>query len=82
MPVYFAFICYYSLSGADFLSAQLKLEAPDQIDLLVGLQEKSKAFGLSGFLIKLFPGTDLFSQVSRFCFLSSSLDQETCILRC
>ena len=82
VPAYFAFIGYYSLSVADFLSVQLKLEAADQIDLLVGFQEKSKAFILSSFLIKLFPGSDIFYQISRLCLLSSFFDQEMPVLRC
>jgi len=82
VPAYFVFIGYYSLSVADFLSVQLKLEASDQIDLLVGFQEKSKAFVLSSFLIKLFPGSDIFCQISHLCFPSSFFDQETLVLRC
>jgi hypothetical protein len=43
IPTYFAFTYYYSLSEADFLSEQLKLESRDQIELLTGVHEKSKA---------------------------------------
>jgi hypothetical protein len=42
IPAYFAFTYYYSLSEADFLSKQPKLEPVDQVELLPGGQEKSK----------------------------------------
>ncbi len=42
IPSYFTFVCYYSLSEADFLSDQFKLEARDTLDLQAGLHEKSK----------------------------------------
>ena len=44
IPVDFAFVDYYSLSNADFLSCQFKLEARDQIDLQTGYHKKSKPF--------------------------------------
>ncbi len=44
IPSYFTFVYYYSLSEADFLSDQFKLEARDTFDLQAGLHEKSKAF--------------------------------------
>lgn len=44
IPSYFTFVYYYSLSEADFLSDQYKLEARDTFDLQAGLHEKSKVF--------------------------------------
>jgi hypothetical protein len=73
--------CSY-LAGAKFLSADLGFENPDQEDLFSDQHNQSKIFVSIVFLIKLLPGTNLFDQISRFCFLASFLDQKTLILRC
>ncbi len=82
IPACFTFIDYYGLSEADFLSTQLKLEARDQIDLLIGLQEKSKAFGLTGFNHSFFLHNDVFGDLPVFSFQTSPLDLITFVLRC
>jgi len=82
IPVCFTFIDYYSLSEADFLSTQLKLEARDQIDLLIGLQEKSKTFGLTGLNHSFFLHDDMFGDLPVFSFRTSPLDPITFVLRC
>jgi len=82
IPLCFTFIDYYSLSEADFLSTQLKLEARDQIDLLIGLQEKSKAFGLTGFSHSFLLHNNNFRHLLVFSFQTSSLDLITFVLRC
>ncbi len=82
IPACFTFIDYYGLSEADFLSTQLKLEARDQIDLLIGFQEKSKVFGLTGFNHSFFLHNDMLGDLPAFSFQISSLDLITFVLRC
>lgn len=82
IPVCFTFIDYYSLSEADFLSTQLKLEARDQIDLLIGFQEKSKAFGLIGFNHSFLLHNNICGYLPVFSFQTSPLDLITFVLRC
>ena len=82
IPACFTFIDYYSLSEADLLSTQLKLEARDQLDLLICLQEKSKAFGLIGVNHSFFLHNDMFGDFPVFSFQTPPLDLITFVLRC
>jgi len=82
IPVCFTFVDYYSLSEADFLSAELKLEARDQIDLLIGLQEKSKAFGSIDFNHSFLLHNDIPGHLPVFSFQTSPPDLVTFVLRC
>ena len=83
IPVVSALFHCYSLSEADFLSIQLKFEAPDQINLSPVCKDKFKAFGSGGFNDLFFPDNNIFGQ---FPVISSSqispLDLTTFILRC
>jgi hypothetical protein len=80
--VFPAYLHYSNLAGAKLLSTDLSFENPDQEDVFSDQQSQSKTFVSIVFEIKFLPGTNLHGQMSRFCFLSSFLDQETLILRC
>jgi hypothetical protein len=82
IPVVFAFFYYFSLSEADFISLELKLESPDQISLPIGSQDKFKAFGSSGFYHLHFLETNIFEQFPVISFQISPLGLPTFILRC
>jgi hypothetical protein len=82
IPACLAFVRYYSLSEADFLSRQFKLEARDQIDLQTGYHEKSKAFAPGGFSHLLFLDNTPSKQLPAISFQISSLDLPTFVLRC
>jgi len=77
-----AYLRCSNLAGAKLLSTDLSFENPDQEDVFSGQQNQSKTSVSIVFLIKLPPGTNLFDQISRFCSLTSFLDQKTLILRC
>jgi hypothetical protein len=80
--VFPAYLSCSNLAGAKLLSTDLSFENPDQEDVFFGQQNESNTFASIVFLIKLPPGTNLFDQISRFCSLTSFLDQKTSILRC
>jgi hypothetical protein len=82
IPACLTFVRYYSLSEADFLSRQFKLEARDQIDLQTGYHEKSKAFAPGGFSHLLFLDNTTSKQLPAISFQISSLDLPTFVLRC
>jgi hypothetical protein len=82
IPVYFAFTYYYSLSEADFLSKQFKLEARDQIELLTGFQEKSKALGPINFNHLFFLDNNTYDSLPLISCQASSFDLTSLILRC
>ena len=77
-----AYLRCSNLAGAKVLSTDLSFENPDQDDVFFGRQNESKTFLSIIFLIELPPGTNLLDQISRFCSLTSFLDQKTLILRC
>jgi hypothetical protein len=80
--VFPAYLRCSNLAGAKLLSTDLSFENPDQEDAFFGQQNESKTFVSIVFLIKLPSGTNHFDQISRFCSLTSFLDQKTSILRC
>jgi hypothetical protein len=80
--VFPAYLRCSNLAGAKLLSTDLSFENPDQEDVFFGQQNESKTLVSIVFLIRLPPGTNLFDQISRFCSLTSFLDQKTLILRC
>jgi hypothetical protein len=82
IPAYFAFTYYYSLSEADFLSKQLKLEPVDQIELLAGGQEKSKALAPVHFTHLLFLDSGICESPPAPSYHTSSIDPTTLVLRC
>ncbi len=77
-----AYICYYAVASADFISHNLKLERFDQEFLSASNQNELKAFGFGGF----FDGSSLVAYpigVSlQSLFEISSFGQKTLILRC
>ena len=80
--VFPAYLRCSNLAGGKLISTDLSFENPDQEDVFFGQQNESQAFVSIVFLIKLPLGTNLFDQISPFCFLTSFLDQKTLILRC
>jgi len=82
IPLVFTFFHYYSLSIADFLSYQLKLEARDQISLPAVSDDKLKAFGLTSFDHSFFFHNSIFEQLPVISFQISIPEQTTFILRC
>jgi hypothetical protein len=80
--VFPAYLRCSNLAGAKLLSTDLSFENPDQEDVFSGQQNEPKTFVSIVFLIKLPPGNNLFAQISRFCSLTSFLDQKTSVLRC
>ncbi len=82
IPVSSAYVCYYTVASADFLSHSLKLESFDQEYLSASNQNELKISGSGGFLngspLATYPigvPSYLFSQISSF-------DQKILILRC
>jgi hypothetical protein len=82
IPAFFTFTFYYSLSEADFLSKQLKLEPVDQIDLLTGGQEKSKALAPVNFNHLFFLDNNTYDSLPLISCQASSFDLTSLILRC
>ena len=80
--VFPAYLRSSNLGGVKSVSADLSFENPDQDDLFSDQQNQSKTCVPTVSLIKLLPGTSLFCQISRFCSLTSFLNQKTLILRC
>jgi hypothetical protein len=81
IPAYFAFVDCYALSGADFLSRQLKLESPDQINLPTCSRDKVNV-GLTGFSHSVFVDDDISEQLPFTSFQVSPLGLTTFFLRC
>ncbi len=82
IPASSAYVCYYTVASADFISHRLKLERFDQEFLTASNQNELKAFGFGGLLngssLATYPtgvSSQLFSKISSF-------DQKTLILRC
>ena len=82
IPACFTFVRYYSLSEADFLSRQFKLEARDQIDLQTGYHEKSKALVPTGYSHMLFLDNSASRQFPALSSQIASPDLPTFVLRC
>jgi len=82
IPVAFTFFHYYSLSVADFLSFELKLEARDQISLSTLADDKFKTFGLSGLNHLFFLDDKIFEQVPSILFQISIPETIMFVLRC
>ena len=81
ISAYFAFVDCYALSGADFLSKQLKLEAPDQINLPTCSRDKVN-FGSTGFNHSVFLDDNISEQLPFTSFQVSPLGLTTFFLRC
>jgi hypothetical protein len=82
IPISLAYLNYYNLAKADFISLDLSFENPDQENLLLDQQNESKVFILSAFSI-LFPsGINLLKKFPPFFLTMCFSDQKTFVLRC
>ena len=77
-----AYLDYYDLAEADFLSWNISFENPDQENLLIDQRIEFKAFISSVLSLIFHEVIDLSEQLPRLTFTGSSFDQKTFILRC
>jgi len=77
-----AYLDYYDLAEADFLSWNIVFENPDQENLLLDQQIEFKVFISSVFSLIFREIIDLSEHLPRFTFTRYSLDQKTFIPRC
>ena len=77
-----AYLDYYDLAEADFLSWNMRFENPNQENLLLDQQIEFKAFISSVLSLIFHEVIDLSEQLPRLTFTGSSFDQKTFILRC
>ena len=82
IPVSSAYVSYYTVASADFLSSNIGFEAFDQDYLMAANQSELKLSPLVDFLIGFQTATDLFGLSSHLSSQISSLDQKTLVLRC
>ncbi len=82
IPVSSAYLSYYTVASADFLSSNIGFEAFDQDYLMAANQSELKLSPLVGFLSGFQMVTDLLGQPSHLSSQISSLDQKTLVLRC
>jgi hypothetical protein len=82
IPVSSAYVFYYTVAAADFLSPNLNFEGFDQEYLLAANQSELKVSPSVGFLNGFQLATYLFGLPSYLSSQISSLDQKTLILRC
>jgi len=77
-----AYLDYYDLAEADFLSWNIRFENPDQESLLIDQKIEFKVFISGVFSLIFHEVLDLSEQLPRFSFTRSSFDQKTFTLRC
>lgn len=82
IPVLSAYVSYYTVAEADFLSSNLSFEAFDQEYLLAANQSELKVSPPVGFSSGCQLTTYLFGMPSHFSFQISPLDQKSLVLRC
>jgi len=82
IPVSSAYVSYYTVASADFLSSNLGFEAFDQEYLLVANQGGLKIFDSSNFFKGVQPEIFPFGLSPHLSSQISSLDQKTLVLRC
>ena len=82
IPVSSAYVGYYTVASADFLSPNLGFEAFDQEYLSAAHQSELKIFDSSSFFKRLQPAIYPFGLPSHLSSQKSSLDQQTSVLRC
>ena len=82
IPASSAYVCYYTVASADFLSPSLKLEALDQEYLMAANQSELKVSRSVGFFNESQVATYLIGLPSHLFSKISSFDQKTLILRC
>jgi hypothetical protein len=77
-----AYLDYYDLAEADFLSRNISFENPDQENLSIDQRVEFKVFISSAFSLIFHEVIDLSEKFPRFTFTRFSFDQKTFILRC
>jgi len=77
-----AYLDYYDLAEADFLSRNISFENPDQENLLMDQQIEFKVFISSVFSLIFHEVIDLSGHLPHFTFPQPFFDQKTIILRC
>jgi len=77
-----AYVSYYTVASADFLSSDLGFEAFDQEYLMAANQCELKMSPLVSFLSGFQVVTDLLGLPSHLSSQISFLDQKTLVLRC
>ena len=77
-----AYVSYYTVASADFLSSNLGFEAFDQEYLSAANQSEVKVSPSCGSFNGFQPATDLFGLPLHLSSQISSLDQKTLVLRC
>jgi hypothetical protein len=82
IPVSSAYITYYTVASADFLSPNLGFEAFDHEYLAAANQSRLKIFDSSSFFKRLQPAIYPFGLPCHLSSQISSLDQKTLVLRC
>ena len=82
IPLAFTFFQYYSLSVADFLSSELKLETRDQISLSTVADDKLRVLGLTGSYPLFFLDYKVFEQDSATPARTPAPGLITVIIRC
>ena len=82
IPVSSAYVGYYTVASADFLSSNLGFEAFDQEYLLAANQSELKVSSLVGLFSGFQPGAYFFGPPSSISSQISSLDHKILVLRC
>jgi hypothetical protein len=77
-----AYLHFYNLEEADFLSPNPNWENPDQEGLVASLEKKGKLWGLTPFPIVLLLETFPFDQLLHNSLQQISHDESLLILRC
>jgi hypothetical protein len=77
-----AYVCYYTVAAADFLSPNLNFETFDQEFLFSAYENELKVFVPSNFLNDFRLITYLSGHSSHFLSSLSSYNEETLVLRC
>lgn len=82
IPMSSAYVCYYTVAAADFISHDLKLETFDQVYLLAATQSQLEVSRLGGFFNGIQQVTYLFGQCFHLFPQILSLNQINLTLRC
>jgi len=82
IPLFSAFLDYYELADADFLSRNINFENPDQENLLIDQHDEFKVFISCASPNRFLPELELLEQFPLSPSATCSLDQKTFVLRC
>jgi hypothetical protein len=77
-----AYLDYYDLAEADFLSRNISFENPDQENLLIDQQIEFRVFMSSAFSLIIHEIIDFSERLPHLTFEPSSLERKIFILRC